>query len=102
MSDSYVIETDLGTITVPGSVLSQLVVRAAEGVGGARVRRPRRGVDVEVQQGWMRVSVELAVRLGLVVPDVARQVQEQVRDSLRTACGLEEATVDVAVEELRV
>jgi uncharacterized alkaline shock family protein YloU len=101
MSDSYVIETDLGTITVPGSVLSQLVVRAAEGVGGARVRRPRRGVDVEVQQGRTRVTLELAVRLGLVLPDVARQVQEQVRDSLRTACGLEGATVDIAVEEIR-
>jgi uncharacterized alkaline shock family protein YloU len=100
MSDLQRIETRDGTITVPAAVLSQIVVRAAEEVDGARVRRPRRGLEVEVEDGQARVSLELAVRLGLVLPEVARGVQAHVGEALRTICGLEPQSVDVSVEEL--
>jgi uncharacterized alkaline shock family protein YloU len=120
VSGAQVIETDTGTITVPPAVLARIVVRSAEQVDGARVRsrrRPRgqsphglwtasqampwrKGVEVEVADGRVRVSLELAVRIGLVLPDVAREVQERVGESLRRICGLEPEAVDVAVEEL--
>jgi uncharacterized alkaline shock family protein YloU len=35
-----------------------------------------------------------------VLPELARAVQERVADALHTACGLEVARVDVAVEEV--
>jgi uncharacterized alkaline shock family protein YloU len=100
VTDAHVIRGEGGTITVAPGVLSQVVVGAAEGVDGARVRRPRRGLDVEVEDGRARVSLELAVRSGLVLPEVAHEVQRRVGDSLRTMCGLEPAAVDVSVEEV--
>jgi uncharacterized alkaline shock family protein YloU len=99
VSDTHVIHADRGTITVAPAVLSQIVVGSADGVDGARVRRPRRGLEIEVEGGRARVALELAVRSGLVLPDVAGEVQQRVGDSLRTMCGLD-ASVDVAVEEL--
>lgn len=100
MSDSYTIQADGGAITLAPAVLEQVVIGSAEGVEGARVRRPRRGLDVEVEGGRARVTVELAVRYGLVVPEVAHRVQEIVGESLRGMCGLEASAVDLAIEEI--
>jgi uncharacterized alkaline shock family protein YloU len=100
MTDPYVIESERGTITVPPALLSHIVTRAAETVDGARVRRPRRGLEVVVEDGRASVSLELVVRFGLVLPDVAREVQDQVGESLRSICEVETTTVDVTIEEV--
>jgi uncharacterized alkaline shock family protein YloU len=89
-----------GTITVTSAALTQIVVRAAERADGARVRRPRRGLEIELANGHARVELELAARFGLVLPDVAREVQERVSGALETMCGLVVDAVDVSVEEL--
>ena len=89
-----------GTITITPAALTQVVVRAAEHVDGARVRRPRRGLEIEFENGRARVELELAARFGLVLPDVAREVQERVSGALETMCGLVVDAVDVSVEEL--
>jgi uncharacterized alkaline shock family protein YloU len=99
VTDTHVIHAPGGTITIAPGVLSQIVAGSADAVDGARVRRPRRGLDVEIEDGRARVSLELAVRAGLVLPEVAHEVQRRVAESLRTMCGLE-AAVDVAIEEV--
>jgi len=100
MTESQTIETADGTITVPPDVLSEIVARSIARVDGVRLRRRRRGIDVDVTDGRARVSLEIAVRFGLVLPDVARRVQEEVGASLREICGLEPEAVDVSVEDL--
>ncbi len=92
--------TELGTVSVTPRALSSLVVRSAESVEGARVRRPRRRLAIEVGDGSARVSLELAVARGRRFPDVARAVQERVDEALRTMLGVRVAAVDVAVEEV--
>jgi uncharacterized alkaline shock family protein YloU len=89
-----------GTVSVSSGALSQIVVQAAESVDGARVRRPRRHLDVLVEDGRARVELELAIRLGAIVPDVAREVQERVAGALEAMCGVAVEAVDVTVEEL--
>ena len=78
-------------VKVTDAVVTQIVVQAAEAVEGARVRRPRRHLAVEL---------ELAVSVGRVLPEVARDVQERVADALGTMCGVNVTAVDVSVEEL--
>jgi uncharacterized alkaline shock family protein YloU len=46
------------------------------------------------------VSLELAARYGVALPDLARAVQESVAAALETMCGVEVETIDVSVEEL--
>jgi uncharacterized alkaline shock family protein YloU len=75
-------------------------VRAAERADGARVRRPRRGLELELENGHVRVELELAARFGVVLPDLAREVQERVSGALGEMCGLVVDAVDVSVEEL--
>jgi uncharacterized alkaline shock family protein YloU len=97
---SELLRTPEGTISITSGALTQLVVRAAESVDGARVRRPRRGLRVELAAGHARVGLELAARRGIVLPELARDVQERVREALETTCEVVVDAVDVSVEEV--
>jgi uncharacterized alkaline shock family protein YloU len=88
-------------IKVTDAALTQIVVQAAQAVDGARVRRPRRHLDVLIGDGEARVALELSVAYGKVLPDVARDVQQRVASALGTMCGVTVTAVDVSVEELR-
>jgi uncharacterized alkaline shock family protein YloU len=98
--DGHAIPSAAGSITIEADALAGLVVAAAERVDGARVRRPRRGLDVEVEGGRARIELELAARYGAVLPELAQAVQAAVAGALRESAGLEVAAVDVSVEEL--
>jgi uncharacterized alkaline shock family protein YloU len=89
-----------GAIRIEGDALAALVVTAAELVDGARVRRPRRGLDVAVADGRVRVELELAARYGTVLPGLAGEVQSRIASALRGSTGLEIDAVDVSIEEL--
>jgi hypothetical protein len=94
VSEPLVLQGPEGSITLVPGALTQLVVLAAEGVEGAKVRRPKRSVHVEPGA----VSLELAVAHGASLPGVAREVQERVAAAVSATCGLEVASVDVLVE----
>jgi uncharacterized alkaline shock family protein YloU len=98
--DSHSLEGPHGSIRIEGDALAGLVVAAVQQVDGVRARRPRRGLDVAVEDGRVRVEVELAARYGGVLPELARAVQTSVGDALRRSTGLDVERVDVAVEEL--
>ena len=95
--DGYAIEAQGGTIRIEADALAGLVVAAAELVDGARVRRPRRGLDVEVDGRRARVSMELAARYGT---ELAEAVQRSVAAALTGSAGLTVESIDVVVEEL--
>ena len=58
-------------------------MQAAQSVNGARVRRPKRSVEVDRTQGGVSVSFELAVEAGVPVPELAQAVQERVAAARR-------------------
>jgi uncharacterized alkaline shock family protein YloU len=89
-----------GSITVAPAALTRLVVRAAQCVDGARVRRPRRSVEVAHAGGRVSVSLEVAVSHGAIVPELAHAVQERVARAVGTACGVEIERVDLTIEEI--
>jgi uncharacterized alkaline shock family protein YloU len=100
MSDGYVLREDGGSIDVTAGALAQIVQRAAESVEGARVRRPRRGLGLRLEDGRVRVELELAVRYGIVLPEAARDVQARVAEALEAMVDLDVEAVDVSIEEL--
>jgi uncharacterized alkaline shock family protein YloU len=97
---TYVLEGPDGTITVTPAALAELVTRAAEDVDGAHVRRGRRRLDVDVSDGRARVRLEVTARYGVVLPRLARHVQERVAQALTRMCGVKVEAVDVSVEEV--
>ncbi len=83
-------------VSISESAFQQLVARAVEQVEGARLRKPRKGV--ELADG--RIELVLTARFGVVLPDLARAVQRGVTEAVETMCGLKVAGVDVTIEEL--
>ena len=88
-----------GTITISSGALTQIVLRAVD-TAGARVPRPRRGLEIEIDAGRARVELGLAARFGIALPELARDVQAAVEEALRAMCGLTVDAVDVTIEEL--
>ena len=100
MSDQLVVREPEGTVCVPAATLARIVVRAAERADGARVRRPRRAVDVDVTGDSAAVTLRLAARYGTVLPQLAEEVQGHVARALEQMCGVDVRSVDLAIEEL--
>ena len=98
--DGHTIESAEGSVRITGEALAGLVVAAAEQVGGAKVRRPRRDLNVVVKDGRAHVKLTLAARFGAVLPALGEAVQRAVASAVRDATGLEVVGVDVAIEEL--
>jgi uncharacterized alkaline shock family protein YloU len=85
-------------IKVTDSVLTQIVVRAAEAVAGVKVKRPKRHLDVDVAGGEARVSLDLTIQYGTVIPDAARDVQDRVAAALATMLAVRVRSIDINVE----
>lgn len=100
MTEPLVLPGHGGTITVAPAALERLVVRAAESVEGARVRRPKRSVDIAHGAGRATVSFELAVGHDVAVPELARAVQARVAEAVASTSGLAIESVDVTVAEI--
>jgi uncharacterized alkaline shock family protein YloU len=89
-----------GSITVTAAALSRLVARAAQSVEGARVRRPKRAVEVAHGDGRVSVSLALSADYGVPLPELARSVQALVAGAVARVSGLEVDRVDVEIEEV--
>ncbi|HZS30581.1 MAG TPA: Asp23/Gls24 family envelope stress response protein [Gaiellaceae bacterium] len=89
-----------GSVRVSEAALAQIVGGAVSSVAGARLRKGRRRLELELADGHARAELEVAVAYGAFLPDVARAVQERVGEALARMCGVDVAAVDVSVVEL--
>jgi uncharacterized alkaline shock family protein YloU len=100
VTEPLVFDGSEGTVTVTAGALTELIARAARSVEGARVRRPKRSIEIHHGDGRASVELELAARYGVPLPELARAVQEQVAEALGQVSGLEVERVDVLLEEV--
>ena len=89
-----------GSVRVSEVALTEIVRRAVSSVDGARLRKGRRRLGVEIEDGRARATLQLAVAYGHVLPEVSTAVQERVADALAQMCDVEVEAIDVTVEEL--
>ena len=94
------VQDDAGSVRLSEVALTEIVRRAVSSVDGARLRKGRRRLGVELQDGRARAELQLAVAYGRVLPEVASAVQERVADALVRMCDVEVEAVHVTVEEL--
>jgi uncharacterized alkaline shock family protein YloU len=94
------VDEDGGSVRVSEAALSEIVRRAVASVDGARLRKGRRRLGIELEDGRARADLRLVVAYGSVLPEVCAAVQEQVADALTRMCAVEVEAVHVTVEEL--
>jgi uncharacterized alkaline shock family protein YloU len=90
----------LGEISISTGALQQIVVQAARSVDGARVRRPKKAVEIRVENDHWRIELALGARRGAQLADLGAAIQERIADAVRTMCEAEVEAVDVTIEEL--
>jgi uncharacterized alkaline shock family protein YloU len=80
----------------------------ARTIGAVRDRVPGgrpnvgRGVKVEVGERQAAVDLDLVVEYGVAIPDVAREVRENVISAVERITGLEVVEVNVAINDVRL
>ena len=89
-----------GSVRVSEAALTEIVRRAVSSVDGARLRKGRRRLGVELQDGRASAELRLVVAYGRVLPEVCTAVQERVADALARMFDVEVEAVHVTVEEL--
>ena len=89
-----------GSVRVSEAALTEIVRRAVASVEGARLRKGRRRLGVEIEAGRARADLRLVVTYGRILPEVCAAVQERVADALARMCDVEVEAVHVTVEEL--
>ena len=89
-----------GSVRVSEAALSEIVRQAVASVDGVRLRKGRRRLGVELEDGRASAELQLVVVYGRVLPEVSAAVQEQVADALARMCDVEVESVHVTVEEL--
>jgi uncharacterized alkaline shock family protein YloU len=89
-----------GSVRVSEAALTEIVRRAVSSVDGARLRKGRRRLGLELEDGRARADLQLVVEYGRVLPEVSAAVQERVADALERMCDVEVEAIDVTVEEL--
>ncbi len=95
---SLVLDEPDGTITVTPSALATLVVHAAESADGVQIRRGRRRLEVDFANGGAHVRLEFIAPYGVVLPELARDVQTRVAAAVVRMCRVNVESVDVSVE----
>jgi uncharacterized alkaline shock family protein YloU len=60
----------------------------------------RRGVRIAGEEGAVRVELHLVTEWGASMPDLARRVQQRVRETLARMADVDPAAVDVVVDEV--
>ena len=91
------VSDDRGSVRVSEAALSEIVRTAVASVDGARLRKGRRRLGVELEDGRARAELQLAVAYRRVLPETAAAVQERVADALARMCDVEVEAVDVTV-----
>jgi uncharacterized alkaline shock family protein YloU len=94
------VQESCGSVRVSEAALTEIVRRAVSSVDGARLRKGRRRLGVELEDGRAHAELQLAVAYGRVLPEVSAAVQERVAEALTRMCDVEIEAVHVTVEEL--
>ena len=100
----------IGDVRIADNVIASIAAIAISEIDGAelspgggdlrdilRISRPNRGVKIDFSEEGVTLDIQLHVRYGLVVADVARAVQEAVANAVESMTALHVLSVNVSV-----
>lgn len=104
---------ELGRITFTEDVLREIVHHAISGIEGLGEIRERgggfvgifggrnKGIDVEMNDDGLRVRMNVTVSYGKPIHEVAREIQEEIKEELERMTGLDVQSVDIYVQNVQ-
>ncbi len=65
-------------------------------------KNPSKGVKVSITDNDVAIDIDVVVKFGVKIPDVAEEVQEKVKNEVEAMTGLNVVAVNVNVEGIRI
>ena len=115
------LETQYGTTTIDGVVVSKIAGIAARevsgvdslGGGGARMigniresfgasEDVRQGVDVEVADGTARIDIAITAEYGVAIHELAEAIRRNIMNAVERMTGLSVERVNVVVHDVKL
>lgn len=111
------LSTEMGAIRIADEVVSTIAGLAAMDVEGVAAmsggwgtdlveklgrKNFGKGIKVEVNNDETRIDIYLAVQYGYPIPEVAENVQKEVKVAVETMTGLKAATVNVHIVSVQM
>lgn len=75
-------------------------MKSSAGLSGVFKREGNRGVQTELEEETVKITITIAVKYGYPVHEVAKKVQERVKEQVESMTGLEVGEVNVDVDKL--
>ncbi|MFF7458382.1 Asp23/Gls24 family envelope stress response protein [Kitasatospora sp. NPDC008115] len=92
---------EIGGIHALGSGLARTFGAMRDRVPGGR-GSVGRGIKAEVGEKQTAIDIALVVEYGVVIPELARQVRENIIDAVERMTGLEVVEVNIAVNDVHL
>ncbi|GAA1402520.1 hypothetical protein GCM10009639_46030 [Kitasatospora putterlickiae] len=92
---------EIGGIHALGTGLSRTFGAMRDRVPGGR-GSVGRGIKAEVGEKQTAIDIALVVEYGVVIPELARQVRENIIDAVERMTGLEVVEVNIAVNDVHL
>jgi len=105
--------SELGTITFTEGVLSAIVHQAVSGIEGLGEVKGKltdivsifggrqKGIHIDLKEDGLKVTMNVAVRYGKPIHEVARQIQRRIKEELERMTGLKVRGVDIFVQDVQ-
>ncbi len=100
----------IGDVRIADNVIAAIAAIAISEIDGAelspgggdirdilKISRPNRGVKIDFSEEGITLDIQIQVRYGLVVADVARSVQDAVVNAVESMTALTVVSVNVSV-----
>ena len=84
----------IGEIEGVGAMMTTMTEQLTEQFMG---KKPSRGVRMEIQDGEITLDVDLIVKYGFAIPEIAAKVQDAVMGAVETMTGFSVKAVNVHV-----
>lgn len=94
------LRADRGTTRIADAVVARLAAAVTDEVSRVQLLGGLRGVDVDLREGRVRISLRLAIVYGASVPAVTRAVRGAVVGTVEAMTGLTVESVDIAVDAI--
>ena len=101
IADSVIIDVATKTLgTIPGihSLSPRLYDEIVDGITNAFGQKNLPGINVKHRKGFLEINIYIRVLYGYNVIDIAKQLQSEIKQTLKNTLDLDNVKVDVHIE----
>ncbi|MDO5479638.1 MAG: Asp23/Gls24 family envelope stress response protein [Clostridia bacterium] len=77
--------------------MSGIAANWAELISGKKGKNPSKGIKAEITEAGVNIEIQIVVKYGVCIPEVAANVQYGVKNAVEEMTGLKVEKVDVKV-----